>query len=173
MTALKLGANMTDAAIERAASMAAFGNGTDDMRAMLKRMRNSDLWVTEVPFGFAALATAGKVTVWTPATATQQIKIRHLILSGGGTNFDAGGDRTLRLSDGTSHWTVIPAATLKSLAAARWGDTGCPFPGTAAHLTAASAAGLSNSVYLQYTGGATDYTAGAGTLIVTYEIVTE
>jgi hypothetical protein len=173
MTALKLGATMTDAAIERAASMAALGNGTDDMRALLKRFRNADLYTVEAAFGFAALATAGKVTLWAPANATQTIKIRHLILSGGGTNFDAGGDRTLRLTDGTTTWTVVPAATLKSLAAARWGDTGCPFPGTAAHLTAASAAGLSNLVYLQYTGGTTDYTAGAGTLLVTYEIVSE
>jgi hypothetical protein len=175
MTAIKNSATMTDATINKLASMAAFGCGAGDMRILLKRMRNADLYTVEVPFAFGALQTAGKVAVWTPANTTQTIKIRSLLLSGAGTNFNAGGDRTLALTDGTSIWTAIPAATLKALAAARWGDTGLPFPATAAHLLAASVAGsaAAPAVYLQYAGGTTDYTAGAGTLFATYEIVTE
>lgn len=172
MTTLKLGTNMTDAAIERAASMAAFGNGTDDMRTMLKRMRNSDLYVAEIAPGQAALASAGKVNIWTPPNATQTIKIRELVLSGAGTAFSGGGgDRLISVTDGTSTWTAITAALLGTPVATRWGGTGIPYPATKAHHIAASAAGA--QVYAQYSGGTADYTAGALTLLVTYELVTE
>lgn len=176
MTTLKLGTNMTDAAIERAGSMAAFGNGTADMQAMLKRFRNADLYTVEVALGQAALASAGKVAIYTPPNATQQIKIREIVLSGEGTAFSGGGgDRLISVTDGTSTWTAITAALLGTPVATRWGGSGVPYPATKAHLTTASVTGTpaAPTVYAQYSGGTADYTAGALKLIVTYEIVTE
>ncbi len=128
-----------------------------------------DVAVFETTVGQAGLASAGTVTLL-DALDAEQWKIREIYLSGAGTNFSGGGgDRLLTISDGTSIWTVIPAATLQSLAVARWGDAGTPFPATASHLTAASAAGT--DITAAYSGGATDYTAGALTLVLVAERV--
>lgn len=124
-----------------------------------------DIAVFETEIGQAALASGGTV-VLLDAAAGEQWKIREIVLSGAGTNF-SGGDRLLSVSDGTSTWTVIPAATLQSLAAARWGDSGTPYPATASHLTAASVAGT--DVTAAYSGGSSDYSAGACTMIITAE----
>ncbi len=114
------------------------------------------------------LAAASKVLL--DADAGEQWKIREIYLSGAGTNFSGGGgDRDLAITDGTSTWTVIPAATLQALAAGRWGDAGVPFPATAAHLTAASAAGT--DIVAEYSGGTADYSAGTCTLILLAERV--
>jgi hypothetical protein len=128
-----------------------------------------DLAAFETAVGQAALASAGTVTLL-DAAAGETWKVREIILSGAGTNFSGGGgDRLLSVTDGTSTWTVVPAATLQSLAAARWGDTGTPFPATAAHLTTASAAGT--DITAKYSGGSADYTAGAGTIVLVAERV--
>lgn len=117
----------------------------------------------------ADLASSGTVTL-IDASSGEQWKIREIVLSGEGTDFSGGsGDRLLSVSDGTSTWTVIPAATLQSLAFARWGDAGVPAPATAAHLTTASASGT--DVTAQYSGGSNDYTAGECTLIILAERV--
>lgn len=170
MTALKA-AGLTDAIIDRAASAAALGNGTDDMRALLKVARNADLWLMEIALGQAALAAGGLVPIYIPPNATQRIKIRELVLSGAGTAFSGGGgDRLVSVTDGTSTWTAITAALLGTPIATRWGGTGIPYPATAAHHLAQSVAG--QNVRALYTGGTADYTAGALTLLVEYEIFT-
>ena len=111
-------------------------------------------------------AAASKILL--DAAAGETWKIREIYLSGAGTNFSGGGgDRLLSISDGTSTWSVIPAATLQTLAVARWGDTGMPFPATAAHFTTASAAGT--DITAAYSGGATDYTAGECTIVLVAE----
>lgn len=123
----------------------------------------------ETTVGQADLASAGTVTLL-DALSGEQWKIREIYLSGDGTNFSGGGgDRLLSVSDGAATWTVVPAATLQSLAAARWGDTGVPFPATAAHFMQASAAGT--DITAQYSGGAADYTAGSLTLALQAERV--
>ncbi len=124
-----------------------------------------DIAVYQTTVGQAALASAGSV-ILLDALVGEQWKIREAFLSGAGTNF-SGGDRLLTISDGTTTWSVIPAATMQTLAVARWGDTGVPFPATAAHLTAASVAGT--DITATYSGGASDYTAGSLTLILTVE----
>ena len=126
-----------------------------------------DVSVFETAVGQAALASAGTVKLL-DAKSGETWKVREIYLSGGGTNFSGGGgDRLLAISDGASTWSVIPAATLQSLAAVRWGDTGVPFPATAAHLTAASASGT--DITAAYSGGATDYTAGSCTVVIVAE----
>lgn len=128
-----------------------------------------DLAAFQTTVGQAGLASAGSVTLL-DANSGEQWKVREIFLSGAGTNFSGGGgDRLLSISDGTSTWSVVPAATLQSLAAARWGDAGVPFPATAAHLTAASAAGT--DITAQYSGGTADYTAGECTIVLIAERV--
>lgn len=121
--------------------------------------------VFEKTIAFGDLASAASVIVL-DARADEKWKVRDIFLSGGGTNF-SGGDRLLTISDGTSTWSVIPAATLQSLAAARWGEAGVPYPATAAHMTAETA--LGTDISASYSGGATDYTAGSLTLMITAE----
>ena len=126
-----------------------------------------DVAVFQTTVGQADLASAGTVTLLDVQTG-EQWKIREIVLSGAGTNFSGGGgDRLLSVSDGTSTWTVIPAATLQTLSPARWGDAGAPYPATAAHLTTAAVA----DVVAAYSGGASDYSAGSLTLIITAERV--
>jgi len=123
----------------------------------------------ETTVAFGALASAASVALLT-AKSSEQWKIREILLSGSGTNFSGGGgDRLLTITDGASTWSVIPAATLQTLAVARWGDAGVPFPATAAHLTTASASGTNISA--RYSGGSADYTAGSLTLTITTERV--
>lgn len=126
-----------------------------------------DVAVFETAVNQSGLASAGTVTLL-DANSGERWKIREVYLSGAGTNFSGGGgNRLLSVSDGTSIWTVVPAATLQALAVARWGDTGTPFPATASHLTAASVAGT--DITAQYSGGATDYTAGEATIVLVLE----
>lgn len=121
----------------------------------------------ETTAGQAALASAGTVTVFDSA-GSETWKVREIYLSGEGTNFSGGGgDRDLEISEGSTIFTVIPAATLQALAAARWGDTGVPFPATAAHFTTATSAG--GDILAQYSGGTTDYSAGQLKVVVIAE----
>lgn len=118
---------------------------------------NANVVTFDVTVGQAALASAGTVTLQASSGA-KQYKIRELYLNSGGTNFSGGGgDRLATISDGTTDYSVIPAATLQSLANARWGDTGLPFPASAA-INTSTAAGV--AVTIAYSGGTTDYTAG-------------
>ncbi len=123
------------------------------------------LQVFEVTVGQAALGTGGEV-ILLDAAASETWKVIDIVLSADGTNFDAGGDRDLDITDGTSIWSVVPAATLKALAVSRWGvDAGMPNPATASHLFAASVSGT--DIVAKYSGGTTDFTAGSLTLRVT------
>ena len=124
-----------------------------------------DVAVYETAVNQSGLASAASVILLT-AKKGEQWKIRDIRLSGGGTNF-SGGDRLLSITDGTTVWSVIPAATLQSLAVADWGGSGLPYPATAADLTASSV--VSTNIVAKYSGGATDYTAGECTLILTLE----
>ena len=106
----------------------------------------------------------GKVNVIAAGTgvnATDQYKVRNIRLIGGGTNFGAGGDRLLGLTDGTTVWTTIANADLEAAPAATldWGNAKVPFlTGTS---DTASAAGA--QIYFQYSGGtpATPHTTGS------------
>ena len=121
------------------------------------------LQVFETTVGQAALATGGEVILLDAATG-ETWKVIDIVLSADGTNF-SGGDRLLDITDGTSIWSVVPAATLQTLAVNRWGDAGMPNPATASHLFAASASGA--DIVAKYSGGATDYTVGSITLRIT------
>ncbi len=112
-------------------------------------------WV-DVTVTAALLDNAGTVAVIT-GVAGDQYKIRDMHLVGGGTNFAAGGDRAISLTDGTTVWTTIANADIESAPSAslNWGNTKVPFlTGTVA---TASVAG--ETIRFQYSGGTTDHSA--------------
>lgn len=119
--------------------------------------------------GFAALATAGKINVQVHTSATSQFAILDIKvfkstgLSGGG------GDRLLAVSDGTIVFNNagITAAVLGTPILTVWGGTGNPLAVGASEVSTAGA-----DIFLQYTGGGTDYTAGSVQLAITLVQVT-
>ena len=104
----------------------------------------------------ALLDSAGKITVVAGETG-KQFKIRDIVLVGGGTNFAAGGNRLLDLTDATTVWTTFANADLEAAPAAslRWGDTKVPF--LTSKSNTASVAGA--RIYFAYSGGTTDHSA--------------
>lgn len=117
-----------------------------------------DLVSFDVTVGQAALAAGGSVTLQA-SSGSKQYKIRTLELESGGTNFSGGGgDRDGQVTDGTTVYSVIPAATMQSLVNARWGVTALPNAAAAANNTS-TAAGA--ALVFKYSGGTTDYTAGS------------
>lgn len=116
-------------------------------------------WV-DVAATAALLDGAGVVNV-VAGVAGDQYKVRDVILVGGGTNFGAGGDRTISLTDGTTTWTTIANADIETAPAAslRLGDVKVPFlTGTS---NTASVAG--QAIRFAYAGGTTDH-GGVGSI---------
>lgn len=117
-----------------------------------------------------ALASAGKVNIFVAPTGTAQIAILDIKvflstgLSGGS------GNRLLSLTDGTIVFnsTGITAALLGTPIFTIWGGTGNPISSS----SEASISTAGANVYLQYTGGSTDYSAGSVIIAVTYAQVT-
>lgn len=116
-------------------------------------------WV-DVAATAALLDGAGTAPV-IAGVAGDQYKIREVVLVGGGTNFGAGGDRLISLTDGTTVWTTIANADIEAAPAAslRWGDVKVPFlTGTS---NTASVAG--QAIRFAYSGGTTDH-GGVGSI---------
>jgi len=119
---------------------------------------NANIVNFNVTVGQAALASAALVALIT-SSASKQYKILELFINSGGTNFSGGGgDRLGQVTDGTSVYSVVPAASLQTLANGRWGDTAIAFPASVA-INVSTVAGANLS--FAYSGGATDYTAGS------------
>jgi len=118
----------------------------------------ANLITFDVTVGEAALATGGAVTLQA-SSGSKQYKIRSLELESGGTNFSGGGgDRLGQVTDGTTVYSVVPAATMQALTNARWSQTALPNAASAANNTS-TAAGA--ALTFKYSGGTTDYTAGS------------
>ena len=82
-----------------------------------------------------------------------------------GLNF-TNGDRTISITDGTTVYTVIPEAALESLDNYQWGDTQVPKPAsTSWNLATEDGANL----VATYSGGMTDYDAGAVGITIFYQ----
>ncbi len=115
-------------------------------------------WFT-VTCSAATLDAALKVAVITPLERTETYMIRDIRLIGGGTNFGAGGDRLLDLTDGTTVWTQIANADLETAPTATltWGNTKVPF--LTGKNNTVSVAG--QKIYFAYSGGASDHTTGS------------
>lgn len=112
----------------------------------------------DITVGQAALASGGSVTLQT-SSGSKQYKIRALQFNGGGTNFSGGGgDRLGQITDGTTVYSVIPAAAMQTLVNSQWGVSALPNPASAA-INTNTAAGA--ALVFKYSGGTTDYTAGS------------
>ncbi len=119
---------------------------------------NSQVLSFDTTVTAAALAAGGKV-VLVASSGSQQYVIRSLNLNSGGTNFSGGGgDRLGQVADGTTVYSLIPAATMQALANAAWGSTALPFPAAAA-INKPTAAGA--NLFFAYSGGTLDYTLGS------------
>jgi hypothetical protein len=134
----------------------------------LSSTRIGQIFYREVTVAYTDVQSAASKTLM-PSSGSQKYKIRDIRLSGNGTNYGAGGDRNMSITDGTTTWSIIPNATLESLAAGKWGDTAVAYPTSAAAITTASAAGT--AIVAKYSGGTTDHTSGSLTLILTLEKV--
>lgn len=122
----------------------------------------------DVTITAAALAGLGTV-VLIPGVSGAQYKIRNMFLNRGGTNFSGGGgDRNMTISDGTTVYSIVPAATMQALSNAAWGATALPFPASAA-IDTSTAVGV--ALRAVYQGGTADYTAGSLVLSIQYERV--
>ena len=116
-------------------------------------------WV-DVAVTAALLDAAGTVNV-IAGVAGDQYKIREIRLVGGGTNFGAGGDRLIDLTDGTTIWTTIANADIETAPATTldWGNAKVPYlTGTSDAASASNAA-----IRFQYGGGTTDH-GGTGSI---------
>lgn len=112
-------------------------------------------WI-DVTATAALLDGAGHVTVVT-GVAGDQYKIRDIRLIGGGTNYAAGGNRLIDLTDGTTVWTTIANADIEAAPAATltWGNAKVPFLTGTPDTKSADAA----SIVFKYSGGTTDHSA--------------
>lgn len=115
----------------------------------------------------ALLDGAGSALV-IPGIIGGSYKIRNIMLVGGGTNFGAGGDRLISLTDGTTVWTTIANADIEAAPAASlpWGNAKVPL------LTGTSnTASVPNAdIAFKYSGGTTDH-SGAGS--ITFNVLLE
>lgn len=126
--------------------------------------------VRTITAGFAALAAAGQVVVQASTSGTCQFAVIDVkVMYGAAGLSGGGGDRLLSLTDGTIVFNQagITAALLGTPVYTVFGGTGNPLPGSVSTTSTAGAA-----IYLVYTGGATDYTAGSVTIQVTLAQVT-
>jgi hypothetical protein len=119
---------------------------------------SANLLAFDVTVNQGDLAAGGSV-VLINSSGSKQYRLRSLFLNAPGINFSGGGgDRLGQVTDNTTVYSLIPAATMQSLVNAAWGSTELPFP-AAATLAIATAAGA--SLVFKYSGGTTDYTAGS------------
>ena len=118
----------------------------------------SPIKIVDVTVTAALLDGAGTVAV-IAGVAGDQYKVREIKLVGGGTNFGAGGDRTIVLTDGTTTWTTIANADIETAPAntLRWGDAKVPFSGGGSNTASVS----NQAIRFQYAGGAADHTTGS------------
>ncbi len=122
-------------------------------------------WV-DVAVASTDLGTAGTKNVIAGASG-DQYKIRNIRLVGGGTNYSAGGDRAIGLTDGTTTWTTIANGDIETAPTTTldWGNAKVPFlTGTS---NTASASG--QAIRFAYNGGTTDHTTGSITFSVCIE----
>lgn len=116
---------------------------------------------------YSDLASGATKKIIDSTLASEQWRIIDIIVVGI-TAADAGGDRGLGLTDSTSVYTIVPAATLKTLNfQGRWGSTNVPFSAVYFAMIQPTVAGSDLVAY--WSGGTTDYTSGSFTIQVTAE----
>ena len=137
------------------------------LRTMVREMFSmSKLLYVDVVCSAALLDGALSVVVQA-GNAAYQYKVRDIKLVGGGTNFGAGGNRLLDLTDGTTVYTQIANADLETAPTAGlpWGNAKVPLlTGVQNTKTVAGA-----DLVFKYSGGTTDHTTGS----ITFQVCVE
>lgn len=144
----------------------AFANVTLLATTVQQTDPNSNLIYFDTTVTAAQLAGGASV----PIVATffgGQYRVRELYINAGGTNFTLG-NRLLNVTDGTTTYSIIPAAALLTLVNSRWGNANLPAP-IAVGWNALTQPGLDLSVV--YSGGTTDYATGSVTISGVWEKV--
>ncbi len=134
---------------------------------------SSNLIYVDITIGHAALAGAEPVTIQASSGA-KQYKLRNMWLNSGGTNFSGGGgDRLMAIGDGTSVYSIVPAASMQTLPGNdAWGESAAlPYPVTPPSVAINTSSAAGASIVASYAGGATDYTAGSVVLTAVFERV--
>lgn len=115
---------------------------------------------------FSKLRSAATQIVINPELLSESYRISNIFLEVVDAFAGGGGDRTLTIRDSTTVYTTIPAASLQALGSrGAWGSSVLPY-GDANSLVTATQAGL--GLYMQYSGGTTDYSTG-GVIVVYVE----
>lgn len=129
-------------------------DGVEELFA-LSPIQGAKLVSLDLTLTAALLDSGGKVVAI--AAGNGQWKVRNITLVGGGTNFGAGGDRNISMTDGTTIWTTIANADIEAAPAASlpWGNAKVPMlTGTSDTASAANA-----EIRFAYSGGTTDHSA--------------
>ena len=114
--------------------------------------------VFNVSVAFSDLSSAGFKNLITHTLTTERWRISNIVIVNL-TGFNAGGDRLISITDGTSTFTAIPAASLKvGSKQAAWGSADVPFSAVPSDMLQPTVA--ASNLKAIYSGGTTDYTSG-------------
>lgn len=131
----------------------------------------SNLIYKDITVTAAALASGGSV-ILIDSSGSKQYKVRSLMLNAGGTNFSGGGGNRLgRITDGTTVYAGISAATMQALVNAPWQTSGGADLAMSASVAANTSTAAGADLVFIYTGGTTDYTTGSLVITVGVERV--
>lgn len=106
------------------------------------------------------LAAAAQFVVQV-SNGSEQYQVREIRVNYSAGLSGGGGDRLVRLTDGTTVWNNagITAALLGTPVNTIWSGSGNPVPASGTSMSTLSQAGA--DIYLVYSGGAADYTTGS------------
>lgn len=125
------------------------------------------IWIDE-SVGATEL-NSGPVVLYIPPDPGYGYRVRQIYASSNGVNFSGGGgDRLLAISDGTTVYSLIPAADLQTLTNNQWGSAKLPFPASAGIATVTQAGA---TIRAQYSGGTANYTTGGVVISICIERV--
>ncbi|MEW5971570.1 MAG: hypothetical protein AB1706_17100 [Pseudomonadota bacterium] len=124
-------------------------------------------WIT---VNYSDLSAGASKAIISALGAGVKVEIAEIIAVVTTSFSGGGGDRLLLITDGTTVWSLMPAATLQAAAAIyRWGDAGLPDPATVSNMCVASVA--NTAINAKYSGGSADYTAGQIKIKIRYKQV--
>lgn len=137
------------------------------MNSIIDESAFETAWIT---VNYSDLSSAASKTIIPALGAGIKAEISQIIAVVTTSFSGGGGDRLLQLTDNTTVWSLMPAATLQAAAAIyRWGESGLPNPATISNMCVASVA--NTIVSAKYSGGSTDYTAGQIKIKIRYKQV--